>query len=177
MCVADGCCLMHRLPSALLFLPQASLPSAWMECGSANMVYPCMSQLANLTCKACNLQGTLPTTWWSSNLQQLVLPDNFISGGLFGPANATDPKARPSMLQVLDVSYNKLNQIPDQAFWAYVGGSLQRLQMQGNRFPIVLLSGAQVECVATEPWAMCRQGVYREHTWQCKQTPWTKAFT
>jgi hypothetical protein len=101
-----------------------------------------MSQLANLTCKACNLQGTLPTTWWSSNLQQLVLPNNNISGGLFGPANATG--IRPSMLQVLDLSYNKLNVTPDQAFWAYVGGSLQMLQMQGNNFSSVLLSGVQV---------------------------------
>lgn len=98
-----------------------------------------MSQLANFTCRACGLTGTLPPSWLSANLQKLLLPSNQLNGAL--PAPPADPKAPPCKLQVLELSYNKLDQVPEPAFWNHTRAGLQELYLQGNTFPLVPASG------------------------------------
>jgi Leucine-rich repeat (LRR) protein len=77
--------------------------------------------------------------WLSVNLQKLVLSGNQLSGALTAPL--ADPKAPPCKLQVLDLSYNKLDQIPELAFWSHTQVGLQELYLQGNTFPLVPASG------------------------------------
>jgi hypothetical protein len=103
---------------------------------------PCLYQLTNFTCKACGLTGTLPSSWLSVQLQQLVLPDNLLSGPLFWVKPGFEPQ--PCQLQVLDLARNQLDQVPDAAFWSRVGGRLERLYLQGNKFALTPLSGKHV---------------------------------
>lgn len=100
------------------------------------MMLPCLSQLANFTCRACGLSGTIAPSWWSISLQQLLLPNNAFSGGLSGST-----VANKSRLQVLDLSYNQLDQLPAASFWNATAFGLQRLHLQGNAFPMAPLSG------------------------------------
>lgn len=119
--------------------PQGMLPDKWMQCMQGGVPMPCMSQLVNFTCRACSLTGGLPSSWLSVQLQQLVLPDNL----LFGPLSWTQPEFQvpPCQLQVLDLSHNNLDQVPDAAFWGRLGSGLQRLHVQGNAFGPTPLSG------------------------------------
>jgi hypothetical protein len=122
-------------------LPQSGLNAVWMQCGSATVVWPCMGQLANFTCRSCGLTGALPNSYFTANLTQLLLPHNQLSGPIAGPTAAL---TGPSRLRVLDVSYNSLSDIREPSFWGYVGKDLQKLFVQGNAFVDVALSG---ECV------------------------------
>jgi hypothetical protein len=118
-----------------------------------------MSQLADFTCKACSLSGTLPPVWLSVNLQKLLLSGNQLLGGLTAPL--ADPKAPPCTLQVLDLSYNKLDQVPELAFWNYTRAGLRELYLQSNTFPLVPVSGGHAGILVCCPSAMAAWVGYR----------------